>query len=166
MKKTWFSLVVLAVLFLFTACPYSADFPLDEPKDKVDNALLGKWTEQVSLNADTPPFYVISKLDDKTYNFEKNDYNVNEKKYKQTNYTGHFTRIGNVNFLNLKNPDDNKYYFHRLDLSADKKEFTLFEVTDNIDEKFTNPADMRKFFEKHKDLSFFYNKDEKKYIKK
>jgi hypothetical protein len=42
----------------------------------------------------------------------------------------------------------------------------IYEVTDNIDETFSNATDLKAFFEKHKDLSFFYNKDEKKYKKK
>lgn len=166
MKKILFALALFAVSILFTACPYSAEFPLDTPKEKIDNILLGKWVEKNAINKDNPPFYIISKVDESSYKFEKNDYDPNEKKYKQTAYTGHFTKIGNTNFLNLKNPDDGKFYFHKIELSADKKDFTLFEVTDNIDEKFANAAEMRKFFEKHKDLSFFYNKDEKIYAKK
>jgi hypothetical protein len=67
-------------------------------------------------------------------------------------------------FLNLKKQDDDKFYFYKVELT-DKQNFVMHEVTDNIDEKFNTANELKAFFEKHKDLSFFYNKDEKKYKK-
>ena len=42
---------------------------------------------------------------------------------------------------------------------------TVFEVTDNIDEKFDDSEDLKEFVSKYKDLSFFYNKDEETYLR-
>jgi predicted small lipoprotein YifL len=164
MKKLISFSMMLAMLFVLTACPYSADFPLDAPNDKINTDYLGTWVEEGGF--ENPPFYVITKLSDKTYQFEKNEYNSSDKKYTQTKYTGHFTKMGTISFLNLKDANDNKYYFHKVELSPDKKQFTIYEVTDNIDEKFNSAAELRAFVDKYKDLSFFYNKDEKKYKKK
>jgi hypothetical protein len=74
--------------------------------------------------------------------------------------------MGTVNFLNLKEESDSKYSFFKIELSEDKKQMVIYEVTDNIDETFSNAGDLKAFFDQHKDLSFFYNKDEKKYKKK
>jgi uncharacterized membrane protein YkgB len=41
----------------------------------------------------------------------------------------------------------------------------LYELTDNIDEKFTESQKLKEFVKKNMHLSFFYNKDEKKYVK-
>ncbi len=54
---------------------------------------------------------------------------------------------------------DDVYYFYKMDFIADDT-FVLYEVTDNISEKFENSKDLYKFFEAYKDLSFFYNNDE------
>lgn len=152
------------MLFILTACPYSAEFPLDAPNEKTRAMLMGKWVEDGSQ--ENPSFYMITKASDNTYKFEKNEYSSSDKKYNKTTYTGHITKIGNIDFLNLMDNNDNKYYFHKIELKkGEKPQLVIFEVTDNIDEKFSNGAEMKAFFEKHKDLSFFYNRDEKKYNK-
>ena len=56
-----------------------------------------------------------------------------------------------------------KFYLHKVDLSDDR--FVLYEVTDNIDEKFDSSEKLKAFVKKHMHLSFFYNKDEVTYYK-
>ncbi len=163
MKKILNSALIFALAFVLMACPYSADFALDAPNQKLKKDFSAKWTENGS--SENPSFYIISKSkEDKMYTFEQNDYDSNEKKYTQKYHEGYFTTIGNVEFLNLKNKEDGKYYFFKM-TRPDEKTFTLFEVTDNIKEKFSSTAEMKAFFDKNKDLSFFYNKDEKTYKK-
>lgn len=164
MKKSLSYVFLIAMLFVFTACPYSADFPLEQATEKVDKKYLGSWIEEDS-DEKNPTFYKISKLTNSTYQFEKNEYSTEKKKYTQTPYIGHSTQIGEVLFFNLKD-EENKYFFYKLVLSTDKKKFSLHEVTDNIDERFADATEMKTYFDKYKDLSFFYNKDEKKYSKK
>lgn len=55
------------------------------------------------------------------------------------------------------------YYLYRIDMG--NGEFTLFELTDNIDEKFNTSAELKAFVKKNMGLSFFYNKDEERYLK-
>jgi len=165
MKKLISYASLMLMLFILTACPYSAEFPLDNPNEKTRTALMGKWMEETTM--ENPSFYMVTKSSDNTYQFEKNEYNSNEKKYNKTIYIGHITKIGNVNFLNLMDKNDNKYYFHKIELTKKegKSQLVIYEVTDNIDERFSNSTEMKAFFDKHKDLSFFYNRDEKKYNK-
>lgn len=164
MRKLMYTAGLFCMLFLLTACPYSAEFALQEPNEAVKKEYLGTWLKEGE--SENPSYWVISKLTDKTYTFEEHEYDNNEKGYNVKKYAGHFTRLGNVNFLNLKEESDVKFSFFKIELSADKKQMVIYEVTDNIDEKFSNADDLKAFFDKHKDLSFFYNSDEKTYIKK
>jgi len=165
MKKLISYTSLMLMLFILTACPYSAEFPLDKPNEKTRAVLMGKWIEETTM--ENPSFYTITKGSDNTYKFEKNEYSSSDNRYKKTTYTGHITKIGNVDFLNLMDSEDNKYYFHKIELAKKdgKPQLVIYEVTDNIDEKFGNSAEMKAFFDKYKDLSFFYNRDEKKYNK-
>lgn len=158
-KWLWF---LPFVLFL-TGCPYSADVPLDDAKEKINPAFIGKWVKASSSKEEHPKYYQVSKKDETKYLFEEFTWSSSSNKYNSDIYTGHSTTIGTTMFLNMEK--DGKYYFYKIELSADKKSFKLYEVTDNIDEKFSTSKDLKAFFEKYKDLSFFYNKDEEKYEK-
>jgi hypothetical protein len=166
MRKIRTFWALLPLLFLLTACPYSAEFPLDTPSQPINKALLGKWVEVSNSGtpSENPEFFVITDAGNKTYQFEKNSYDTNENAYKKESMKGYFTPIGKTMFLNLQKADDTNYYFYKIEMTD--KEFSMFEVTDNIDEKFANVKELKAFFDKYKDLSFFYNKDEKKYQKK
>lgn len=163
-NRSFILLTLTGFLFLLTACPYSAEFPLDNPNQNIMSDLMGKWVEDGS--SENPTYFMISKKSGQEYKFDKYEYKSSEKKYESTPYIAHFTKIGNIDFLNLKDEKEGKYYFYKFEFGAGKKDLTLFEVTDNIDEKFGSSAEMKAFFDKYKDLSFFYNKDEKKYNKK
>jgi len=63
--------------------------------------------------------------------------------------------------LNMQELGQEKYDIYKLDITD--TEFTMFEVTDNIDETFTNSGDFIKFIKKNMNLSFFYNASEKTY---
>ncbi len=155
----WF----LPFILILTGCPYSSDIPIDEPKEKVNQDYIGKWVKASSSTEENPKYYNVTKKDDLHYIFEEFTYSSNDKKYNSDKYVGHSTTLGNVVFLNLQK--DEKYYFYKIELNKEKKQFKLYEVTDNIDEKFNKSSELKAFFDKYKDLSFFYNKDEEKYEK-
>jgi hypothetical protein len=155
---------VLLLLFVLTACPYSAEFPLDAPNQKISAGLLGEWVEK--SDSEFPSYFVISKESEQLYKFVQHDYNSSEKEYTKKVYKAHITKLGNVDFLNLQDLSDEKFYFFKLEKESSGQSFKLFEVTDNIDESFKSSAEMKAFFDKHKALSFFYNKDEKSYNKR
>lgn len=163
-------LALLPLWLMLTACPYSAEFPLDDAKQKIDSKFLGKWIESAESMSgeknENPNFFVITEAGTNKYKFEKNDYNTDEKNYKKENYAGYFTPIGKTIFLNLQKEGETNYYFYKIEMPADGKSFQMFEVTDNISEKFENGAKMRAFFEKYKELSFFYNNKDTKTYKK
>ncbi|HMQ00705.1 MAG TPA: hypothetical protein PKC24_13065 [Cyclobacteriaceae bacterium] len=155
-----------ALLFLLTACPYSSTVPIDTPSIGVSDKLLGKWVEESEFN-DNPDYYIFLKKDNNRYTLEEYSYREDEETgesgYEKNNeYIGHITKLGDKEFFNLFKEDESMYYFYWLEFPSTNT-FIMHEVTDNITEEFDKSADLKAFFNKHKDLSFFYNRDAKRY---
>ncbi len=164
MKTKHLTLLFLAALtVLLTACPYQSDVPIDKPVIKIDKAILGIWAKPNDIEKENHNFYDIQKIDKVKYSVVNNEYNTTDSAFTQTKYIAHLSKVGDLMFMNMQKNGEGDYYIHRIDIG--KEEFTLFEVTDNIDEKFTISKDFKEFVKKNMHLSFFYNKDEKKYIK-
>lgn len=156
--------LILLVLVLATACPYSSSITLSDPSIKIDEGFYGNWVLQ--SEDEFPPYYEIKKKDGKTFSLDKYSYNGESESYAiEASYEAWFTDIAGTRFINVFDITDlESFYFYRIEMKG-KESFTLFEVTDNIDETFTDPKDMVNFFKKYKDLSFFYNMGEEIYNK-
>jgi hypothetical protein len=164
MKQIFFPLIMMAfVVIIFSACPYASSVPIDLPSVKVDNNLLGKWVKASDQTSANPTFYVIDQLDKFKYNIVKNEYNSYDSAYSKTSYVGYISKIDNISFLNMQKDGQGEYYLHRIDIG--NGEFSFFEVTDNIDEKFNTSEELKAFVKKYMNLSFFYNKEEERYTK-
>lgn len=160
------ALILSPILILLTACPYESSVPIAEAIEGIDNRFVGKWIKEGEQNEEYPDeFYLIQALGDRLYEVVKNDLDNQDSTYRTETYISHLTTLKKSGedylFLNMKK--DGKYYLHKIDLSEDS--FVLFEVTDNIDEKFSNSEELKSFVEKNMDLSFFYNKDETTFYK-
>jgi hypothetical protein len=159
--KNFKSLVaILAVAILFMGCPYSSDVAIDDkPVVKVLPALLGKWEQRSS----TDYSYVVSKTDEFSYKIEK----ITVKDGKKEVYNGFISDVSGEKFFNISEETANPkvYYLYKVDMSGGDNMMKMASVTPNIDEKFTSSSELRKFIEKYKGLSFFYEKDEDSYIK-
>ena len=154
MKKNLIPLTILgAIISIMTACPYASKVPIDSPTVKVTQQLIGKWLKASDKEKENPEYYVISGIDEYKYNIVKFEYQTNDSSYKETKYVSHMSKIEDVSFLNMQKDGHGDYYLHKIDLS--NSEFSLFEVTDNIDEKFSNSADLKSFVKKHMRRSFF-----------
>jgi len=164
MKKNIIPLSILAAfIFVMTACPYASKVPIDNPTTKVKSELVGKWLKASDKEKENPEYYVISGIDEYKYNIVKFEYQTSDSSYKETKYVSHMSQLEDISFLNMQKDGVGDYYLHKIDLSSN--EFSLFEITDNIDEKFSTSADLKAFVKKNMRLSFFYNKDEIKYVK-
>jgi hypothetical protein len=164
MKKRIIPFIMLAtIVVLITACPYTSSVPIDNPSVKVDKVLFGKWVKTSDQTNEHPTYFVISNIGDLKYNIIKNEYNSYDSAYSQTVYVSHISKIDNLNFMNMQQDGKGDYYLYRIDIG--NGEFSLFEVTDNIDEKFNTSEELKVFIKKNMNLSFFYNKDEERYIK-
>lgn len=167
MKNFTRALLFLPILILLTACPYETKVPISEADKPVDANLLGKWYKDGEVDKEYPEeYYNIVKDNDNSYKIAKMELNSEDSTYKEEVYISHITRLQDLNekkyqFLNMRK--DGTYYLHRIELSNER--FVLYEVTDNIDEKFNTNDELKKFVENNMHLSFFYNKDEVTYYK-
>lgn len=161
--RSRFCLPLFSLLFLFilTGCPYKSEVPIDEGQVKINAALIGKWAEEDKAAEENPTYFEITKIDDYKYMVVNNEYSSYDSTYTKTNYIAHLSVMEGLTFLNMLH--DGFYHLHKVVLSEDH--FTLFEVTDNIDETFDSAEELKAFVQKYMHLSFFYNKDEKKYVR-
>jgi hypothetical protein len=167
MKHILRSLLVLPLIVLLTACPYESTVPITEANSPIDKALIGNWFKEGEQEAEYPSeYYQIKSMSPQLYTVVKLELNSEDNTYTEDSYVSHLSVLKGADgkdykFLNMKK--DGNYYLHKIDLSADQ--FVLYEVTDNIDEKFSSSAELMAFVKKHMHLSFFYNKDEVTYYK-
>ena len=159
MKTITHFLLFSAMAILLMGCPYSSKVPVDAANEKLDKNLFGKWVKEG--NDEHPEYLVISEKEGNTYEIDK--FSWENEEYKQEKQSMHLTTIGNTVFMNMQKENDNNYYLHKMEIEGDK--ITVFEVTDNIDEKFDDSEALKEFVSKYKDLSFFYNKDEETYLR-
>jgi len=144
---------------LLMGCPYSAELPIDEASVKIDDKLLGKWESKSSSDYS----YEVKKIDSKKVEIAKKSASSGDV----TTYNGYISTIGDVKYLNIYEPSEStvSYYFYKFEVSGSGAKATLSPVTENIDEKFTTSAELKSFFSKNQNNSYFFDKDDDVYIK-
>lgn len=164
MKKALSISLTLATLLLLWGCPYQSLIPLGRPIEALDDNMIGSWVPDNEVDKESPSYYVITESDSVHYAIEHYQYNDSDGNYTVKNYIGHTTALDKYVFLNMQEAGHKDFNIHRIEMKTE--EFDLYEVTDNIDEKFEDEAEMQKFFLTNMHLSFFYNKDETKLVRK
>jgi hypothetical protein len=159
----WISLFLLS--FLLTGCPYESAVPIDQPSVKFPTALLGKWEPKSSGD----DLMTISRKDDRVMKIVKTKKEATADD-KPEEYEGYLSDVNGVTFLNLyevsgEANSTRKYLIYKLEISTSGARVTLSALTENIDEKFTTPADLKAFIQKNMHLSFFYDKEDEVYIR-
>lgn len=157
------SIALMAIVLW--GCPYKSQVALDDAKEKVDKELIGKWIPDSQVDKENPEYYTIAMRDSVHYDVDHYQYNEDEKDYALKQYVGHTTRLESILFMNLQESGTREFLIYRLDVFPGVQ-MNMYEVTNNIDEQFDNSKSMREFFQKYMKLSFFYNTDEAKLIKK
>lgn len=112
----------------------------------------------------TPTYYIIVALDETSMKIEKYEFQSSSGTYSIKLHTAHITKIGNTTFLNLKPSDAAKFYFYKI-VFPDNKSLELYPVTEYIKRTFTSSVAMKSYFNKHKELEFFYS-DKEEYKKR
>ncbi len=167
---------LLVAFFTATGCYYNSTYPIDNPSMKRDPKLLGQWKpgkyskEYYDIKAGKGPFL---------YNIDHYKYDSKLKKVVlKIKYTGYLSRVKSYNFMNVKKiweldykgrgksipAGRQKYMFYKLNRQG--ANFSADIVTSNIREKFSSSNDLKSFFEKYADLSFFYHSQTVKFLKK
>ena len=162
-KSLFYTLLILTAVIL-TSCPYSSRVPIDKPGISVNKKLFGKWIQAKDRDEDFPQFFQIEKHDKYRYKIFDWQFKTSDSAYDSTLFISYISEIEDNMFLNMQKNGEGDYLLYKIDLESNE-EFTLFEVTDNIDEQFNTSEELKAFIKAYMHLSFFYNKDEKKYIR-
>ena len=160
--KTKIIFRTIALLFcsaLFFACPYESTVPIDEANVNTDPQLLGTWkkvnTEDESI--------VVRALDKTHYAIEK----IGKSENGTEHYLAFESIVSGFHFLNIQRKDsaegEQKYMLYKMLVRADS--VTLTEITDNIDEQFSNSAALKNFIAGNMKNSYFFNKEDLVYLK-
>jgi hypothetical protein len=164
MKKFILLSFLIAITISFYGCPYNSKVAIDEPSIKVNKNYEGVWGFK---NGTTK--YQVTKLDDyhlKITQLPLASQEADAKGVQDTTiYIAHFSKINDVNFLNLtqitkyNKQGDNGYYLYKFVVKGEN-EITLTEVTSYIKEKFSTSDKLKKFIESNMNLSFFFGTEE------
>lgn len=155
MRKSIKYILFAAMLVFMTACPFEAPFPIDEPSIKYSSSMIGKWVDETELESENPAYFLISDEDGYTFNIEEYTYDEEEDSWSTIEYSAHLSEVGDYKFINVYDHSMEAWYFYRLDWD-DPDQFTLYPVTDYISDEFDTSEEMKIYFEKYCDLSFFY----------
>jgi len=164
MRKLLFYCTSTAFILLLWGCPYQSLVPLGQPLEKINERIIGSWVSQHEVDKESPSYYVINTSDSIFYMIDHFTFNDNDSSYSVKQYVAHSTTLDSNLFLNVQGVGNKDYIMHRIELM--KEGFVLYEVTDNVDEKFTNSEEMQTFFKKNMHLSFFYNREETVLVRK
>ena len=134
---------------VLTGCPYRSEVPLAAPSSPVDSRLVGSWQEDSSSNS---PLYTVAPLGAAEYRIVSQGENPSE-------FKAHLTQVGDHWFLNLRDSGTDPFYtLFRIEIADDGASFTLYPVTENITETFTQSSDLLSFVQQNQGLSFFFEK--------
>lgn len=155
---------LLGLTFLLTACPYQSKVAVGPAEEKIDKKLFGEWVATADLEYENPTYYNIEKFSKVKYTVTENSYSSYDSTYTKTKYFMHSTTINNRIFLNIQEYAGGDYYLHYIEMGDNS--FTLFEISENVDEQFVNSEDLKEFIKNNMNLSFFYTKGDVEYIRK
>jgi hypothetical protein len=159
MKKILYLLPVFALVIMLSGCPYSSEVAIDQPSVKINELLLGKWESKSSSDYT----YTVTKTDAMNYKIVKKSASSND----ETVYMGFLSDVNGTKYFNVYEDGSTTktYYFYKLEVTTSGAKATLTPVTENITEKFTTSSELKAFFGKYQNLSFFFDKDADVYIK-
>lgn len=151
--------LMLGCSILLCGCPYASPYPIDEPSIPVDEKLIGKWTPE----KDAAFTLTVAKgIDDFHYKIEKRDVVTGDLEMFQA-FISEIDGKRYVQAYEVRSRGRN-YYFYRIALVTERN-MKLLAVTENIDERFTNSAELKAFFARHQQTSFFFDKNEERYVR-
>ena len=156
---------MLVAVVVFSGCPYTSKVPISDATEKINPELFGQWVKKSDMDSDNPDYLDIHKVAGEEQFYLVKEYDWVTDNYTIKEYHTHTTTINGHIFLNMQENGRGDYYLHRVDINDDDTEITLYEVTDNIDEEFSDTKSLYDYVKENMELSFFYNKDEKVYIR-
>jgi hypothetical protein len=161
MKKISSILSLFLLSILFGGCPYESVVPIDKPSVKVNPALLGTWND-IHNSGDQ---YKIGKKDDFVYSIAK----TSRTDQRVFNYLAFISMVNGTEFVNVydANPEEESRTYALFKLHpGDKDNLCLEAITENIDEKFSNSGELKKFITANMNSSYFFGKNKLELIRR
>lgn len=141
----------LFLVFVFAGCPYSSSVPVTETGVEIPDEWLGEWIDVSGNDPENRTTYFLSKLTGNTFELKQ----ITSSEYEPNIYTGHFSLVNDVMFINLKEEFSIGYYLYRLDRAG--SDLVIKEITNNVTKEFTTSDELREFINEYKHLDFFYD---------
>ena len=152
---------------LLTGCPYSSEFPIDDPNIKVENSWLGKYTgnypsDYIFASTSTlvvtknSGFEYLVTAEDETKgpeDKEKNKGKENDDADVKTEYITHVSMLNGRSFINVK---DQNYSYYIFKVDCDGKSLNLKELIPVLKQKAFNSADLRQVITKNMNNELLY----------
>lgn len=159
--------LILSLAILLQSC-YESEVPITSDGEPVPKKFIGVWHEadDYESSAAFRNKYIVTKEDDNFVVINKFKLD-SENKWEGETFKGHFSKVNNVLFLNLRKlekPTDEeseetvKYYLYKVTFDGDIAQ--LDAVTDDVTETFTTSKELYDYIAKNMNYSFFYEKDE------
>ncbi len=165
-QKVSASIALMAVLVLFSGCPYSSNVPIDEGTVKISPSLSGQWMSTDDQESEHPTIYVIIINDMFHATAKKMEYSTSDSTYSEIVYHLTLSDVGGDVFMNLKEDESSTYNIFKFNFDEKKGEITTSEVTDYIKETFDTSKDLKEFIAKNKSNSYFFTNTTETYIRK
>lgn len=151
MKKLLQYGIVAGACIMLSACPYESMVPIDEPTEKLDERLVGRWRHVSDIKE--KEIVTINKVDDQMYKIEMG--NKNDTTYQIQ--AAWLSTVDGRRYLNIKDeskPVPSHNFMQIVELS--KKRF-IYRAIDEGDKKvFSNSADLKKWISDNQNKPGFY----------
>ena len=188
-STSWKLMLFASLTFILTGC-LETEVPLSSKADRVPSSVIGTWIKSDQINEkdkDVTKFKVallpgnqnLIKIEEISYSTEMSSWNTDRT------YVGHFTRIGDDLFISYCEPDasalESAYTmsehlantswrickissrFNPFYVQSKTENLSLVKlrwVTENILEEINEIPVLYNLVASHKDLSWFYDKDD------
>ena len=165
-QKVMATLGLMAIVVLFSGCPFSSSVPIDEGTVQVSPALSGQWISPGDKEAENPTYYIISRVDNFNATAKKMEYSSSDSAYAETLYHLTFSDVSGETFMNAMEEGGTAYSLYKFSFDEKTGEVKTSEVTDYIKETFTTSKEMKDFIAKNKSNSYFFTNTNETYVRK
>lgn len=165
-SKVFAAVSLLALIVLFSGCPYSSKVPIDEGTVKVSDHMVGKWISTADSGSQNPTYFILSKEDMYHATAKKMEFSSTDSTYSETVYHLTFSEVDGDVFLNAREEGNDSYNILKFEFDEKTGEAHTSEVTDYIKETFNSSAELKAFIAKNKSNSFFYTNTSETYVRK
>jgi hypothetical protein len=165
-QKSFIAIGLIAIVILFTGCPYSSSVPIDEGTVSVPAGLTGQWVSTADTASENPTYFVIVASDKFHATARKMEYSAADSAFTETLYYLTFSDVNGETFMNAREAESETYSLFKFSLNEKTSAISTSEITDYIKETFSSSKELKDFIAKNKSNSYFFTNSDETYIRK